>query len=487
MGREKLWASAIALVWLSQVLAGSIITFLPISEYVFLIFAVGLLAFALWRLRNGLPSRSGIWASTILVSAVTLSALQLVPLPPSIWTNLAGREFVVNTLTATGQKPAWMPLSLAPRETIAYLVYSMPAIAVFFASLSLEPKNRRPIILTIVLIAIMSSLVGLAQIAGQNSGFLQFFADVGGLGFFANRNFHGALLFTSIPMMATFAMAEVSRKTLHVAIVALFAIVFLAIILIGIGSTISRSAVVLAMASIFLTAFMLWRREIQDDRKLAFTYKFLAFSIILIAAAQFGLVGISRLANADTLADGRAIMSSGSIMAFKQYFPFGSGFGSFVPVYAMHEVPDTMLSGYVNHAHNDWIELALEGGAPMLLLILAFLVWFGTSTFRAWRDRAEGIGSYSLRASAIVILLLLAHSLSDYPLRTRALLALFAICCGFLAYGPEPRVKRQVRKPSPVRRPDIDELSNTKPNDGRERGKGPYFVRRDLPTEKNNS
>jgi O-Antigen ligase len=482
MNEDKPWAYAMVFLWFSQVLAGPIIFVLPGFEYASTFLGLMMLTASLWRLRNGLPSKSAFWASLILVGAVTLSALQLLPLPPSIWTNFAGREFVVNALVATGQKPGWMPLSLAPRETITYLIYSIPAIALFFASLSLGPKFRRPVLLAVVSIAIFSSLLGLMQKAGQSSGFLQLFEISGGMGFFANRNFHGALLYTSISMMAALSMSEISKKTLHPLIIAFVAIAFLAIILIGIGSTSSRSAVLLAMAAVLLTAIMLWRREIQDERKMRFSLKFLAFAIILFAAAQFGLAGISRLVDADKLGDGRAVMAATSFSILKQVLPFGSGFGSFVPTYAMHEVPDIMLSGYVNHTHNDWIELVLEGGVPMILLMVAFLIWYGSASFTVWRERAEGIGGFSLRASAIVILLLLIHSLSDYPLRTRALLALFAICCGFLAYGPEPRIKRQVRKPIPIVAPTPNEKTETK-----NRARGPYFVRKDETTDKSSS
>jgi O-antigen ligase len=484
---EKLWAYAIVFLWLSQVLAGPIISVLPSYEYVLPLLGLSMLAVALLRLRNGLPSKSALWASMILVGAVAISALQLVPLPPSIWTNFAGREFVVSTLATIGQKPGWMPLSLAPNETISYLIYSVPAIAIFFASLSLEPHSRRPVILGIVAIAIISSLLGLAQKAGQSAHFLQLFKEVGGMGFFANRNFHGALLFTSIPIIAAVSMTEISRKTVHISIVALFSVAFLAIILIGIGSTTSRSAVILAMAAVFLTALMLWRREIQDERKMHFTFKFVAFALILLAVAQFSLAGISRLAESDKLDSGRAIMAATSIEALKQVFPFGSGFGSFVPFYAMHETPDNMLSGYVNHAHNDWIELALEGGAPMMLILAAFLVWFVGASFKAWHERAEGLGGFSLRASAIVILLLLLHSLSDYPLRTRALMALFAICCGFLAYGPEQKIKRHARKHKPTPPDAFSAAPEQQPYGGKERTKGAYFVRKVPQTDNSNS
>src|SRR5690606_17001007 len=46
----------------------------------------------------------------------------------------------------------------------------------------------------------------------------------------------------------------------------------------------------------------------------------------------------------------------------KLYFPIGSGVGTFDPVYRIHE-PDSLLSiSYFNHAHNDLLEVVLDGG-----------------------------------------------------------------------------------------------------------------------------
>ena len=45
---------------------------------------------------------------------------------------------------------------------------------------------------------------------------------------------------------------------------------------------------------------------------------------------------------------------------------------------------------YVNHAHNDWLELWLTGGAPAIVLAVGFLAWLAASTFRLWSTRPTG-------------------------------------------------------------------------------------------------
>jgi O-antigen ligase len=454
MNEDKPWAYAMVGLCSLQLLIGALINWQPTLEYVPFVAGCIMLIASLWRLRNGLPSKSALCASTILIAAVSIAALQLVQVPPSIWTSLPGRQFVLTALTATDQKPGWMAISLAPHETINYLIYSIPAIALFFASLSLDPKDRKTVFSAFVLFAVVSSLLGLVQKSASTGHFLKFFEDPGSMGFFANHNFHGALLYASIPAMAALSLGELANRSAHNVVAALFAVTFLIIVLIGIGSTASRAAIILAMLGVFLSTAMLWRRNQLDQKKFQFSLKLGAFVIILFAAAQFGLAGLSRLAETDKLADGRAIMAAGSFTALKEFFPIGSGFGSFVPVYAMGEEPDMMLSGYINHAHNDWIELVLEGGLPIAAAMVAFLLWLVSSTYSAWRNRAATTGDYVVRASAIIIFLLLSHSFSDYPLRTRGLMALFAVCCGFLACGPQVKLARSMRRASPSPRPN---------------------------------
>jgi hypothetical protein len=84
----------------------------------------------------------------------------------------------------------------------------------------------------------------------------------------------------------------------------------------------------------------------------------------------------------------------------------------------------------VIHAHNDYAELALETGVPGILLIIAFLAWWARAAWHAWRysDR----GPYA-RAASIASAAILVHSIVDFPLRTAAIAAVFAMCLALLA------------------------------------------------------
>ena len=74
----------------------------------------------------------------------------------------------------------------------------------------------------------------------------------------------------------------------------------------------------------------------------------------------------------------------------KDFLPTGIGFGAFDPAFRVFE-PDSSLSPlYLNHAHNDLVELALTGGIAALLMFALFLLMCLKRGFRLF---ARGSGS----------------------------------------------------------------------------------------------
>ena len=67
----------------------------------------------------------------------------------------------------------------------------------------------------------------------------------------------------------------------------------------------------------------------------------------------------------------------------RSFLPFGAGFGTFDPVYRRFE-PDALLSTiYLNQAHNEPMQLAMEGGIPALALLLVFPALVDPRAFQA--------------------------------------------------------------------------------------------------------
>ena len=84
---------------------------------------------------------------------------------------------------------------------------------------------------------------------------------------------------------------------------------------------------------------------------------------------------------------------------------------------------------FVNHAHDDLLELLIEAGIPGLIVLAVFLRWWLGRGIAVWRDHRDN--PYML-AATLFTGAMLAHSLVDYPLRTAALSGLFATGCALM-------------------------------------------------------
>ena len=93
--------------------------------------------------------------------------------------------------------------------------------------------------------------------------------------------------------------------------------------------------------------------------------------------------------------------------------------------YPSYKRTEMIFHNYINHAHNDYLELLFEGGLPAGPLLLAF-VWLLASRI------VETLGSQRHMAAALALVFVLVHSLVDYPLRTLAIAFSFAMLIGML-------------------------------------------------------
>ena len=104
----------------------------------------------------------------------------------------------------------------------------------------------------------------------------------------------------------------------------------------------------------------------------------------------------------------------------------------------MSEPIGAISNVYLNHAHDDLLELWLETGVLGMALLGIFLIWWIWVTIGLWRPGRYPFGDGVRAAASLVIGLLLAHSLVDYPLRTTAMAVVFGLACGILAAPNDP-------------------------------------------------
>ena len=366
--------------------------------------------------------------------------VQLVPLPPAIWTLLPGRAGVVEGFVSLGIAPLpWMPISLVPSRTLAGIVSMLPPIAALVMVLRCG-RNTMPIVLwSLFAVAIASVLIGLGQLSGGSGSPLYFYENTNfglAVGFFANSNHLATLMLIVLPLVAgAGANARIGGDETGAATIAWIAVPAVALLaLLGLlvaGSLAGYLLAPIALAAgyvIFGKAYSRRVRRWMIPGTLAVVA--LAVAIVVFSPSSLDLGST----NLGTEGMSRGHIWPITLSAMPEMLPFGSGYGSFDAVFRQFEDPATIGPVHANHAHSDLFETVLEGGVVSAVLLLLFLSWYVRRTWTLWMKTSPR-DPINCAASVSVGLVLL-HSLVDYPLRTAAIAVPFALCCGLMARAP---------------------------------------------------
>lgn len=370
----------------------------------------------------------------LLGLGVLLVLIQLLPLPPAIWTNLPGREIVADGRKILGLDPGWSSISLAPYETMTTLLYLLPPIALFVAVLQAEAKNGAWLALALIVATLLGVLLGLLQVVSGNPAaspwYLYRISNFGfATGFFANSNHMASLLLIAFPfVVALGAMAADGSKDVRkrYTIVALTAgTIGVVVIGIALNGSLAGAGLLIPVA---LASLLLLTPLGPRSRPLVIGFGVIAlvgFAALLLSPLGERLAMTGASASLSTRQD----ILAHSAEVLKAFGPIGSGLGTYPIVYPLFEAPDAVTSIYVNHAHNDYVELAIELGVAGIALVALFLLWWLVAVRRTL---AAPSASLFAKAGAIGSAAILTHSAVDYPLRTSAIASAFALCLAML-------------------------------------------------------
>jgi hypothetical protein len=427
---------------------------------------------------------------TILIGVLTLLVVQLAPGLGGFLRALPTGSVIAEALETSLPNA---PLSVAPHLTWQALLSLIPPCAVFLATLRLTNSERRRLTLIMLAVGVLSVFIGLLQLGQGEASRLRFYDITNqqdAVGFFANRNHFSALLYCLTLFAAVWALdyARVlagltweRRFETAVFLPSLAMLTMLVVLVAAQGIARSRTGLLLtlvAMVGVLALALADRRAGAKSPAArsvgaqsvgiksvgiksvgakssspsaagsaLSLRWVVVVVAVALVAVIDLALYGVLERFGADPLADPRLVFARNTITAAKMFMPFGAGVGTFVPVYGLFEQPGEALQGaYVNRAHNDFLEIWLESGVVGPVLAVLFVLWVLVRAVAVWWPRSSAAPDSVLnidhalaRAATLVIALLLAHSLTDYPLRTGALMVVFAFSAALLvAPPPEP-------------------------------------------------
>ena len=400
-------------------------------------FAVALIAW-LWSAHSSDEGQRAIprlllWFGLALLA---LPLLQLVPLPPVIWQSLPSRELQQATLSLISEGDSWRALSISPSMTLAALLALIPAVGVMWGTTLLPSRDRRLLLLAIVIVTMGGALLGALQMAGGPDDFRFYEKTHRGwlTAFHANRNAAAdALLIGALALSAWFAASsrdDKRRRRLPIFAAAQL-ILIVALILTG-----SRTGIALLVVSLPFHWMMLRPEGANVSRRTLFAAT--AAFVAALVALPLALASNSRLARVaerfDATSDARFPLWEDTLDAIGGFWPAGSGLGTFAYAFQPFESLEHLDQFFPNRAHNDYLEFLLEAGlfAPAILAFGAIALFLLAR--RAWKlsPREHASQLFALGTLAIVAL----HSIVDYPLRNMAIACLAGVAAGLLTVAP---------------------------------------------------
>lgn len=240
---------------------------------------------------------------------------------------------------------------------------------------------------------------------------------------FQNRNNYAAFIELLLPLALWRSFTAGPRRMLWLIVSAIMAA--------SVAASASRAGSVLVAAELLAVPSISWWQKRMPPGELLLLTSILA----LVSASAVAITGwstlLSRLFDSDPFLYRREILHSALAMVRERPWA-GFGLGTFTTAYPAYATFD---SGYfVNFAHNDWAEWAVEGGVAFLLLLLAIAIPVGLAALRS---------GWGLGVPAVFL-----HGLVDFPMQRPGVSFWLLIVAAAVMVDQQDRVARQRRKPA---------------------------------------
>jgi O-antigen ligase len=337
----------------------------------------------------------------------------------------------------------------------------LPPLAVLLVTVGMQEETLKRLIYVFLGIAAFQGVLALTQFGGGLDTTFRLIPDHTGsgsaVGTYVNRNHLAGLLEMALPITLGLVAAGIGRggsstryagrhwlrraaqflarlPRLNQAMI--FTALFI-ILLLGLIFSRSKSGILVGMVGIVLSA-LLYGRHVGGARAGSMATLFGAIGLAL--AAVIGLAPVmERFSVEGALTDARWSIFNTSMTALWQFFPFGSGLGTFSEVYGRFQ-PDT-IGQFVNRVHNDYIEFVFEGGLPALVVVVMFVALYALRWPRLLRGANWGTLSFMQVGAGIGLLLMALHSLTDFNLHIPANAIYFALLAGVFFHRNEQHGK----------------------------------------------
>ena len=385
----------------------------------------------------------------LLVATILLPLVQIIPIPPSWWSGLPGRGIFLEAATAAGMAQPWRPWAIVPSAAWNALFSLVVPLATYFLIAGFGRVGHLLMLRTLLILIVVSTVVGLMQFSGVNvdNPFVNGSGEVNGM--FANHNHFALFIAMGCLLAPIWAFCE-SRKPGWQHPVALGLVSLFILTILSSGSRAGMIAGLIGVSGGFLVTQGDARKALRRYPRWVFPALIAATlvsvtGLVLLRVMSDRAMSIHRAMTVDVSQDMRSRALPVVLKMIREYFPMGSGFGGFDPIFRLHEPFALLKPTYFNHAHNDFLEIVLDAGLPGLILLMLAIGWWMWGSIDAWRSRGEDAGLR--RTGSIMLLMVFAASVFDYPARTPIIMAVIVIAAIWLSGYARQSAASALRQP----------------------------------------
>jgi O-antigen ligase len=200
----------------------------------------------------------------------------------------------------------------------------------------------------------------------------------------------------------------------------------LAMILMVIGLVMSRSrmgnaAFFTALISVAVLAMWFYKRPPALLKPLVISI--LLLDMVLVSS-MFGLDKLQqRYQDTAFSSEARDEVVKDALPLLGEYGWTGSGGGTFYTLFPA--IQPQAYSGFYDHAHNDYLQFAIELGLPLTVLLLAWLFWLGYLALQVMRSHEHKLERGLCFGALMALCHMALHSTVDFSLQSPANALLF--------------------------------------------------------------
>ena len=394
-----------------------------------------------------------------LASTVGAVAVQLVPLPLDIVAKL--NSSVIGLLSrldlAFAINPGPHALSVWPQDTrIALGLLASLVLFLIGATKLVSTTGARRLVEMIIITGVVLAIVGMEQkpfYVGKIYGFWTPQETGNPFGPFVNRNHFAGWMLMAIPVSLGYLCARTARAMQGVksnwhdrvlwfsspnASTLIMAASGIAVMCLALVLTLSRSGIGSIGAALSIGAWLALSHLEGRSRKLIVVAYLLLLAALIVSWVGVDIV-LNRFADADwAQVDGRSGAWADALATFRLNWLTGTGLNTYQVVNLVYQQHDMQV--FMNVAHNDYLELAADGGVLLILPTLLCVFFFIRDVRRRFREDGRS-SSYWLRVGAVTGLIAIAlQETVDFSLQIPGNAALFAVVCAIALHRSPRRV-----------------------------------------------